>query len=270
MSLQIVSVLIILMVSLFNFSKRAASSIINGTIENSLIVNSEAAQRTLIWMHGLGDTPHGFADIFSQIAPSSIRVVLLQAPTMPVTINGGMQMPSWYDIKDFTRQNEDSDGILTSGNQINKCIDMEINRMKHNIENGKHNQHKAIEFASSNVFVGGFSQGGAMAVYCGFKYPETLGGVTALSSYVLSTANFPDGIHKANKDTSLFVCHGEDDQVVPLTHSEYTFNQLNGYINMKYEKYKYLQHEINPEEIQKVCEFVSNGGSLNDLSKSEL
>ncbi len=64
---KLVSILIT-MVSLFNFSKRAASTIVNGTIENSLIVNAEALQRTLIWMHGLGDTPHGFADIFSQIA----------------------------------------------------------------------------------------------------------------------------------------------------------------------------------------------------------
>lgn len=54
--------------SLLNFSKRAASSIIKGTVDKSLIVNAEATQRTLIWMHGLGDTPHGFADIFSQLA----------------------------------------------------------------------------------------------------------------------------------------------------------------------------------------------------------
>ena len=54
--------------SLFTLGKRAASSIVNGTIEKSLIVNAEATQRTLIWMHGLGDTPHGFADIFSHIA----------------------------------------------------------------------------------------------------------------------------------------------------------------------------------------------------------
>ncbi len=61
-----------------------------------------------------------------------MRVVLLQAPTMPVTINAGMRMPSWYDIKDFTRQNEDTEGIVTSSNQINKCIETEINRMKQN------------------------------------------------------------------------------------------------------------------------------------------
>eukprot|EP00483_Globobulimina_turgida_P005369 UN05379 len=233
------------MMSLFNLSKRAASTIVNGTIEKSLIVNPEASQRTLIWMHGLGDTNHGFADLFQNITPPSIRVVLLHAPTMAVTINGGMRMPSWYDIKDFTRTHEDKDGILAAAKQINQCIDMEIDRMSENIANGKHNECQTVdlEFASANVFVGGFSQGGAMAVYCGYHYPQRLGGVIGLSAYVLDTANYPNEINAANKETSLFACHGEQDQVVPISHSEYTFNPLKGHITLKYEKYKYLPHE---------------------------
>ena len=56
------------LMAFLNISKRAASTIVNGTIEKSLIVNPEATQRTLIWMHGLGDTNHGFADIFAHLA----------------------------------------------------------------------------------------------------------------------------------------------------------------------------------------------------------
>ena len=62
------------MAFLSTLSKRAASSIVNGSIAKSLIVNAEATQRTLIWMHGLGDTPHGFADIFEQIATDQRRM----------------------------------------------------------------------------------------------------------------------------------------------------------------------------------------------------
>ena len=203
------------------------------------------------------------------IAPS-IRVVLLHAPNMPVTINGGMRMPSWYDIKDFSRTHEDESGILSSAMQINKAIDMEIDRMKQTVDNGKHDECKEAEIASSNVFVGGFSQGGAMAVYCGYHYPKRLGGVVALSGYVLDTCNYPQDIHESNKDTALLVYHGEQDQVVPITFSQQTFDGLKGYINMKYEKLRNLQHEVHPDEIQKVCDFVNNGGSLTDLSKSKL
>lgn len=197
-------------------------------------------------------------------------MVLLQAPTQPVTINGGMRMPSWYDIKDFTRTSEDSSGILESAMGINKAIDMEIDRMKTNIDNGDHDSCKDPSFASSNVFVGGFSQGGAMAVYCGYHYTQTLGGVIALSGYVLDSCNYPKEITEANRDTNLLVYHGEMDQVVPIQYSEHTFNELQGHINMKYTKLKQLQHEVYPDEIQRVCEFVANGGSLNDLGKSKL
>merc|ERR1712087_273105 len=126
--------------------------------------------------------------------------------------------------------------------------------------------------ASSNVFIGGFSQGGAMAVYCGYHYPRKLGGVVALSAYVLDTGNYPDEIHEANKDTSMFACHGEMDQVVRLRYSELSFKQLQGHIDMKYEKLPGLQHEVHPHEIQNVCDFVMNGWNLKDLDtmKSKL
>ena len=177
-------------------------------------------------------------------------------------------MPSWYDIVDFTRTNEDLTGILESATKINKAIDMEIDRMKSLIDNGKNDECKDPSFASTNVFVGGFSQGGAMAVYCGYHYKQTLGGIIALSGYVLDSCNYPKEIHEANQDTNLLVYHGEHDQVVPVKYSEYTFNQLQGHINMKYTKLKQLQHEVYPDEIQKVCDFVSNGGSLKDLENS--
>merc|ERR1719350_703211 len=114
-----------------------------------------------------------------------------------------MEMPSWYDIVDFNRTSEDSVGIKRSATQIvDKCIQMEIDQMD----------------VSSNVFIGGFSQGAAMAVYCGYHCEHTLGGVIALSGYVLQTANYPTNIHAANQNTPCFACHGEMDSVVPLSY----------------------------------------------------
>jgi phospholipase/carboxylesterase len=56
----------------------------------------------LIWLHGLGDSSAGFFDYFQhQFSPLNhgFRIKLLHAPIKPVTINMGMEMPSWYDIK---------------------------------------------------------------------------------------------------------------------------------------------------------------------------
>ena len=141
---------------------------------------------------------------------------------------------------------------------------MEIDRMNELKENS---EDKECKLSSNDVFVGGFSQGGAMAVYCGYHYPEKLGGVIALSSYVLETANYPNDIHPANKDTPLYACHGEADPVVPISYSQVTFNQLKDHLNMKYEKISLMQHEVYPQEIQNACKFVSNGGDLNDLGE---
>merc|ERR1719145_269597 len=103
---------------------------------------------------------------------------------------------------------------------------MEINRMSAMNEVSNKDECVDSESVSSNVFIGGFSQGGAMAVYCGYHYPQKLGGVVALSAYALATCNYPDEIHESNRDTALFACHGDMDQVAPLQYSEYSFNQL--------------------------------------------
>ena len=55
-------------------------------------------------IHGLGDTNMGWAQqamMLHQQLPW-VKFVLPNAPTSPVTLNGGMAMPSWYDITDLT------------------------------------------------------------------------------------------------------------------------------------------------------------------------
>ena len=57
---------------------------------------------TVIWLHGLGDSGDGFAPVAPQLdLPSElgVRFIFPHAPMQAVTINGGMQMRSWYDIK---------------------------------------------------------------------------------------------------------------------------------------------------------------------------
>ena len=64
-------------------------------------------KQTLIWLHGLGDSAHGFQDVFVDprfnVVPSSCKVVLPTAPIRAVTCNGGMRMTSWYDITSLDR-----------------------------------------------------------------------------------------------------------------------------------------------------------------------
>lgn len=77
-------------------------NVIRNEVDKSVLLNPENPKFSLIWLHGLGDTPLGFQDFFS--LPQSplfngARIKLLHAPIRSVTLNGGAKMPSWYDIK---------------------------------------------------------------------------------------------------------------------------------------------------------------------------
>ena len=80
-------------------------------------------QACVIWLHGLGDSGHGFAPIVPELqipAALPVRFLFPHAPERPVTINGGMRMRAWYDIKTMDLDNradeagvhgEDYDGL---------------------------------------------------------------------------------------------------------------------------------------------------------------
>ena len=56
---------------------------------------------TVIWLHGLGADATDFqplVDMFEIHAP--LRFVFPNAPKRPITINGGMEMRAWYDIRE--------------------------------------------------------------------------------------------------------------------------------------------------------------------------
>ena len=57
---------------------------------------------TVIFAHGLGDSGEGWAWAVENLRRrqrlDEVKFVLPHAPTIPITCNGGMSMPGWYDI----------------------------------------------------------------------------------------------------------------------------------------------------------------------------
>jgi len=48
-------------------------------------------------------------------------------PTIPVTLNGGMRMPSWFDLKSLDPNGpEDENGIKTAADKVRKMIQNEV------------------------------------------------------------------------------------------------------------------------------------------------
>jgi len=168
------------------------------------IETGPSPQRTVIVLHGLGDSGHGFAPIAEELdlsALGAVRFVLPHAPERPVTVNGGYVMRAWYDIlgTDLARR-EDEAGLRESQTLIEELIAAE----------------KARGVPASHIVLVGFSQGCAMALLTGLRHPERLAGVAGLSGYLPLAASTATERSAANRDVPLFLAHGTQDPVVAL------------------------------------------------------
>ena len=57
------------------------------------------ARASVIWLHGLGASGDDFVPVVPQLRRPDLRFIFPHAPIQPVTINMGMRMRSWYDIR---------------------------------------------------------------------------------------------------------------------------------------------------------------------------
>jgi len=216
---------------------------------------------SMIFLHGLGDTGHGWASILNTIRPDHLKVICPTAPVIPITLNLGFRMPAWFDIESLENLEEETDieGVRASAELVYKHIDME----------------RRAGIPSNRIIVGGFSQGAALALYCALHYPEPLAGCVALSTF-FPEAKLPkpgDLTNKGEKDSDIsyfslsrstylssdipfFQAHGEMDTILPLKYGVNTSKLLKSFLdNHEFKTYK-IQHECSDRELHDVKAFV--------------
>jgi phospholipase/carboxylesterase len=158
----------------------------------------------VLWLHGLGADGHDFEPVVPELvrpAERALRFVFPHAPVRPVTINGGMSMRAWYDILAFDRQTpQDESGIRASDAAVRNLIQRENSR----------------GIPTERIVLAGFSQGGAISLFSGVRYPERLAGIMGLSCYLLLESRFADERSPANQSTPVFLGHGSQDPVVDV------------------------------------------------------
>jgi phospholipase/carboxylesterase len=200
---------------------------------------------SVIWMHGLGADGNDFVPIvreFDMAGCPPIRFVFPNAPTMPVTINGGYVMRAWYDILgvDLVRR-EDEAGIRTSAAHIEALIARE----------------KSRGMQSQRIALAGFSQGCAMTLFTGLRHTEPLAGMIALSGYLPITDKTAAERHAANQNTPLFMAHGTQDSVVPIQRAQASRDVLQA-LGYKVQWHSYpMQHGVHPDEIDAIAAFLN-------------
>ena len=135
--------------------------------------SSASTRAVCIWLHGLGDSGRGwsfFKDLFQDSFPN-LSWRFPDSPYQAVTLAGGQAMPSWMDLDALPvteKTPEDTEGYHSSSRRIHELVDKEV----------------AAGYTPQQIFLGGFSQGGSMALYSGLKYKETLGGIISFSGWL--------------------------------------------------------------------------------------
>ncbi|MDQ9092233.1 carboxylesterase [Pseudoalteromonas haloplanktis] len=190
---------------------------------------------TIIWLHGLGDSGDGFLPVASQLAlpdELGLRFVFPHAPVQPVTINGGMAMRSWYDIKSMDLDKRaDEAGVCESAAKVELLINQEL--------------EKGIP--ANKIILAGFSQGGVISLHLAPRLKQKLAGVMALSTYMC----VPEKLTAEAKQTGLnvFMAHGSQDQVVPYGAGRHAFDVLTAH-NMEVSWQDYpMGHQVCGEEL---------------------
>lgn len=198
-------------------------------------------QAVVIWLHGLGVDGYDFVDMIPYLRlpdNHAIRFVFPHAPVRPVTLNGGLPMRAWYDIISLAAgQAEDEAGIKGMQQQVNQLIQEEQAR---------------FNLMSQQIILAGFSQGGAMALYTGLRYPECLGGLLGLSTYLPLAAQLSAERSAANQATPIVLMHGENDPIVPSAWSRMAYNLLQT-LEYPVRWYAYpMAHQVIPEQLREI------------------
>ena len=200
---------------------------------------------SVIWLHGLGADGNDFVPIIPQLNLSecpAIRFVFPSAPSMAVTINGGYVMPAWYDITERAiNAREDLAGIHKSAAAISELIEREASR----------------GIAYENIVLAGFSQGCAMSLQIGLRFPHTLAGIMALSGYLPLARSLAHERSEANSKTPIFMAHGVWDAVITLERAEASADALEklGY-QVDWNTYP-MEHSLHPDELVDISRFLT-------------
>lgn len=202
------------------------------------VATGENPVGSVIWLHGLGADGHDFEPIVPELRlprDLPLRFVFPHAPVRPVTINGGMAMRAWYDILSLDGAGRaDAKGVRESTALLEALIRREIER--------------GVDAGS--IVVAGFSQGGAIAINAVLRAKDKLGGLMALSTYLVLPEELDN--NSGHRDLPVFMAHGSFDPVLPMQWGRASADKLieSGF-SVEWHDYP-MAHAVCPDEIDHI------------------
>lgn len=218
-------------------------------------------EKSVIWLHGLGASGDDFVPVVPELklpASPGIRFVFPHAPMRPITINGGMTMPGWYDITslDFEAREQDLEGMADSVAIVERLMADEI----------------AAGVEPTNIVLAGFSQGGAIALMAALQTRHPIAGVMGLSTYLPDgpalLEKFAASGQRANGSLPVFMAHGTHDEVIQIRFAQDSHELLRKSENIEIEWRTYpMPHSVSPEEIGDIATWLRNILNLEATDK---
>ncbi len=215
---------------------------IQATQETPIIIEPQGeVTSSVIWLHGLGADGNDFAGLVPQLdLPNNhgIRFIFPHAPVQPVTINGGMEMRSWYDIRSTDFMNDiDAAGIRVSCYQIYDLLQTQLDQ----------------GIAADKIVLAGFSQGGLIALHAGLSFGHRLAGIMALSTYCPMPQQFSQ-----HRNMPILMAHGQFDSVIPIEVAEHSYKALTkrGYA-IQWQSYP-MEHQVCAQEIEDIVNWLKS------------
>ncbi|EGO02386.1 hypothetical protein SERLA73DRAFT_86680 [Serpula lacrymans var. lacrymans S7.3] len=221
---------------------------------------------TVIFIHGLGDSGHGWKPVADMFRPelSHVKWVLPHSPERAVTANMGIEMPSWFDVYSFGfNTTEDAAGMLVSLRALDALIKAEVD----------------AGIPPSRIVVGGFSQGGAMSLLTGLTGRGAreawggegwkLAGVAVMSGWLPLKDQFKRFASPYISSTPLFWGHGTLDPLVKYQLGRDSAEFLTGQLGISiaeqgkgvnagldFRSYEGMGHSTCAKELDDLKEFI--------------
>lgn len=211
-----------------------------------------ASKAGVIFLHGLGDTPSGWSDIQHQMASlrpnlgsADIAWEFPAAPVIPISVNGGATMPGWFDLYDWpvdVTAPDDRDRTMAAVATVRAAIA----------------KFEAAGVPTERIIVGGFSQGGAIALNTAYRHEKALGGCVTMSGWLNLKTDFSEGALPTEeaKKTPCFWAHGEYDDKVLFPHQKVGVDILTAKgVSVDASQWP-MGHGAHPEEMAKLAAFL--------------
>jgi phospholipase/carboxylesterase len=209
----------------------------------------------VIWMDGLVGDGFDFGPMVPELklpVSARVRFVFPHADVRPVTVNAGYAMRAWYDIRELTPEGRDDEaGLAASRARIETYIAAE----------------RAAGIPAGRIVVGGFSQGGALALHAGLRHAEKLCGIVALSCYLPLRDRLAAEIHASNRQTPILMCHGREDVVVLQAFGEQSRDvMLAAGLPVEWRAYP-MGHSLCRPEIFDICAWLKYHLALDSAQR---